>query len=410
MANGLVVDIPGAVERGLQFQQAAQLRPLQKQQAQLGLQQQRQALTLGGLQQQAAQQGIESEQQKAKSQNLFNAVARIRSLPDEQKLGAIQQNIAEIQARGGDASESIQAATLAQEGRFGELNQGLDNLFQAGVSTGFLRPERQATQPQGFTLRAGETRFGPSGEVIAGVAPEAAEVATQAEIPQVLTEGLDPELASRGAAAFSAAGGGKDGLKAFQSIVDKGTEQQRRAASPQILKSSFPNASEAESVQLQSAMDAAKTTEAGLKAAGKVREEQRRLVKAKGFQQRAVDLLSGILGNDELGDVLGSIEGAIDIRLQDSESELIADIEEAGNILTSDNLNLMSGVLSESDIKILKNLAGGALTRTRSEDRFRADVEKLRDKLASKLVTTADDQAKLPADLSELSDADLLSF
>lgn len=139
MANGLVVDIPGAVERGLQFQQAAQLRPLQQQQAQLGLQQQRQALALGGLQQQAAQQGIESEQQKAKSQNLFNAVAIIRSLPDEQKLGAIQQNIAEIQARGGDASESIQAATLAREGRFGELNQGLDNLFQAGVSTGFLK-------------------------------------------------------------------------------------------------------------------------------------------------------------------------------------------------------------------------------------------------------------------------------
>ena len=169
------------------------------------------------------------------------------------------------------------------------------------------------------------------------------------------------------------------------------------------MKTSFPQASEAETVQLQSAMDAAKTTEAGLKAAGKVREEQKRLKKASGFQTRAVDLLNNILNNPELNDVVGSIEGSDESVLpfggtkvrSDGEADEIADIEEAGNILTADNLSLMSGVLSETDIKILKNLAGGALNRLRSEDRFIKDVTALRDKLSSELVVTVDDQAAL---------------
>jgi len=247
-------------------------------------------------------------------------------------------------------------------------------------------------QDKGFTLGQGQKRFSATGEQIASVAPKEA-VTKPVLIPQELLEGLSPELSTKASAAYNAAGGGKDGMAAYQRQIDKGTEQERRTASPQILKSNFPQASTAEMSQLQGAMDAAKTTEAGLKSAAKVRVEQKRLVKAKGFQDRAVDLLGKILDNDELGDVLGSVEGAYDFRLQDSEAELIADIEEAGNILTADNLSLMSGVLSESDIKILKNLAGGGLIRTRSEPRFRADVTKLRDKLASSMVVTTDDRA-----------------
>ena len=144
-------------------------------------------------------------------------------------------------------------------------------------------------------------------------------------------------------------------------------------------------------MQLQSTMDAAKTTEAGLKAAKLVREDQRTAKKAKTFQERGVSLLDSILGNPQLGDVLGSVEGAIDFRLSDSESELIDDINEVGDILTADNLNLMSGVLSESDIKILRALAGGGLKRTRTEARFRKDVQDLRDKLGGNIVQTVDD-------------------
>lgn len=144
MANGFVVDIPGAVERGLQFRQAAQLRPGEQQAQQLGLQRQQQQLDTGGLQQQALQQGIETEEQKQKSQNLFNTVARLRTLPDAQKIPFLQQNIADVDARGGDSSESRLALDLAQQDRFEELNAGLDNLFQTGVNTGFLKAQPTA--------------------------------------------------------------------------------------------------------------------------------------------------------------------------------------------------------------------------------------------------------------------------
>ena len=69
MANGFVVDVPGAVNRGLQFRQQEQLRPLQQQQADLSLQKQRQSLQFGGLQQESLQQQIDqrTEEQKNKS-------------------------------------------------------------------------------------------------------------------------------------------------------------------------------------------------------------------------------------------------------------------------------------------------------------------------------------------------------
>ena len=45
----------------------------------------------------------------------------------------------------------------------------------------------------------------------------------------------------------------------------------------------------------------------------------------------------------------------------------------------------MSGVLSETDIKIISDLAAGALIRTRSEERFIEDVQALKLKLSEGL-------------------------
>lgn len=424
MANGqlgFVADIPGAVQRGLQFRQAEQLRPGELQQQQLGLQRQQQQLTTGGLQQQAIQQGIDQRTDDQKNLSLATGALGLLQQSDDAIVPFLEQRLAGL-PQGADSTNTQQALELARTGNFNEIRTSAKNIVDTATRQGILKAGPITKPEAGFTLSPGQQRFGPGGELIAEVAPRAAEraaAAEQAVIPPVLLTGLDPEIAESGAAAFTAAGGGKDGLAAFQKIVDKGTEQQRRIASPQILQSSFPQASPAETVQLQAAMDAAKTTESGLKAAGKVREEQRRNVKGKKFQVRAIELLEGILfakddegnfitdelgqkiDNPELGDVLGSIEGVIDFRLQDSEAQLIADIEESGNILTAGNLSLMSGVLSETDIKILANLAGGALIRTRSESRFRNDVTKLRDKLAAELILTVDDQAATRAGVAQ---------
>lgn len=416
--QGLVADVPGAFQRGLQFRQAEQLRPLQQQSAQLGIEQQQQGLQLGGLQQQQAQENILGTQQTnvrqeevAMFERNVNTAIELKATPDNQKANFLKQRIQQGENFGRDMTQSKKALELIESGRFKELATGTDALIRVGEQAGITKSSSGAEQ---FTLSPGQQRFGPGGQVIAEVAPKPASfqlkpgeqrfeagriVATGAElappvIPQALLTGLSPELSSKASAAFTAAGGGGDGIKAFSQVVDKGTEQERRLASPQIIQNSFPQASPSETVQLQAAMDSAKTTEAGLKAAGKVREEQRRNAKGKKFQNRAIELLDNILKSNELEDVIGSIEGAIDFRLfSDEESQVISDIEEAGNILTAGNLSLMSGVLSETDIKIIANLAGGALNRKRSEKRFRADVTKLREKLAAEQVVTVDDVA-----------------
>ena len=43
----------------------------------------------------------------------------------------------------------------------------------------------------------------------------------------------------------------------------------------------------------------------------------------------------------------------------------------------------MTGVLSETDILIIRSLAAGGLDRTRSDDRFRSDLEELKGKLSN---------------------------
>jgi hypothetical protein len=279
----------------------------------------------------------------------------------------------------------------------GEIDQAkslLGDIDKAAVLAGFL-PEQKAPeiidarkiseQGQAFAMR--------DGKVVAQDVTDFKRKREEQDIttPPALLANLSADTAVKADAAYRAAGGGKDGLNAMMKMIDNSTDREKMLASPQILAQQFPNATDSEKAQLQATMDAAKNTQEGLKQAVKIREEQRRNKKAKSFQQRAITLLDKILSNDQLNDVLGPLEGAVDFRLSDVESDLIADIEEAQNILTADNMDLMTGVLSESDIALLKNLSSGSLNRKRSFKRFTDDVTKLRNKLASGQVFTPDD-------------------
>jgi len=347
----------------------------------IGLQQARQTLGAGRAAEQrtATTFGQGQALQQARFRVQMGEAALL--LPEDQRQAAFRASAPLAQKVGIDTSRADFTQRFTDE----FINQGLTK------DRAFIQSLTGGGAPEQFTLKPGERRF-EGGRQIAAVPTEAPQVSK--ELPSELVIGLDPDIARKGQAAFRAAGGGKDGLKAFNEIVDKGGERQRRTVSPQILKSSFPKASEAELVQLQASMDAAKTTEAGLKAAGLVREEQRRTKKQQVFQITAIDLLQSILDSDQIGDVVGSIEGLIDFKpFSDEEAELIANIKEAKNILTADNLKLMTGVLSESDIKILADLAGGALTRTRTEDEFERRVQDLIDRLRDISIVSTDDRA-----------------
>ncbi len=339
-------------------------------------------------QQKTEQQQRETEQQRKLTE--ASQLSQIISEGDPERRTALLSSFA-ARAQPQFKEELSQFGQLPfdQQGSIGRaslIEDGFENLIP------------KAEKGEQFTLAPGQVRFTGTGEEIAAVGAESEQ---ERIIPPSLLEGLSSGLADKASAAFTAAGGGSDGLKAVTTVVDKGTEQERRANSPALLSESFPQASTAELNQLQGVMDSAKTTESGLKEASKVRDTQRRLKKAKVFQSRALGLINKILENPELNDVIGGIEGRrggkgdeslIPVFFSDQESNAIADIEEAQNILTADNMDLMSGILSESDLALLKTLAGGALNRTRGEDRFRTDLTKLRDKLSSQQVSTIDDR------------------
>lgn len=202
-------------------------------------------------------------------------------------------------------------------------------------------------------------------------------VGTAVTLPSAITKDLDENVRNTMQAAFQAAGGGKDGMQAAQSARVVAEEDRMRGEVSQTLSTRYPNATPQDMMQIQSVIDSSPTVEAGLKAADKVRGDQRSAAKATVMSDRALVLTERILNNAELDDVIGSYEGQEDIMVprSDVESEAIADIEEVTNILTLPNMAVMSGVLSESDLRLLKTISGGAFNRKRSEASFRSDVE-----------------------------------
>lgn len=314
-----------------------------------------------------------------------------------EKINALNQFALQYQQEGRPLDKFQYLANLTED----QLDLELDRMITVGSDlktlTSPLKPPSVREIKQGnkiitqqfdpntgvYETIAESDRFNPKSGVTVQVGGN--DTAAPVKTPAALLEDLPSSVARKADAAFVAAGGGKDGINAIDKITSEAGEQSRRAGASEILANSFPNATPEEKVELEAAMDAAVDTESGLKAARDIRGDQRRKKEGRAFQSRAVDLLKRITRNPELSNVLGSIEGAIDSRWEDSESELIADIEEAQNILTVDNFDLMTGVLSESDIGILKNLSSGALNRKRSEPRFIKDVEKLIAKLSEGL-------------------------
>jgi len=375
-----------------------------------------------------ARLGLQSSRDETRLKSLASGAAQLKQIQDPQrKMAFLENRKVELSNAGLSTEDTDEAISLIQQGRFAELDEVTDQAIQIGQQLSGRGVEEQfspvlddqgnivgqrssttgkvisdprtaqaegLTSGKGFTLSPGQRRYGPDGELVASAPSEAADTQEplNSEAAQKIVEGLPESVQSKGLAAFKAAGGGKDGVKALQKAIEVSSAEVSRSEIPQLLDASFPNASPAERAQLEAAATSAKTVGAGLKAAEGIRTEQRRIKKAKGFQERALKLLDNILDSGQIGDVTGSIQGAYDFRpFSDAEAELIADIEEVGNIMTADNLSLMTGVLSESDIKLLMSLSSGGLNRKRTVKRFKKDVKAMRDKLSAKLVETVDD-------------------
>jgi len=199
MANGIAVaDVAGAFERGRQFRQAEQLRPLQRESASLGLQQQEQALqfgqrredqaqALGELQQTGLQQQIDIRTDTQKNKSLFDTALRVSTASDAEIIPILQAQIKRVNELGGDASSSEGALQLAIDGDLEGVRRGADNLIEVGVRQGDIK----APVDKSFTLGKDQQRFDAAGKLIAGGV--SSETTSGIVIPPVLLEGLSAD-------------------------------------------------------------------------------------------------------------------------------------------------------------------------------------------------------------------------
>lgn len=262
-----------------------------------------------------------------------------------------------------------------------EMDKAKTNLYKAqAAAAGLTTPAKPISVAKGARLYDPVTR-----ELLVDNTGSADTI----KIPDVLINNLPEAVAIKVAAAYEAVGGGRDGMKAANEMKGIAQEDVKLEQLPSTLNSLFPNASQAERVELDAAVAGATNASDAIASATTVRTEQRRMKKAKTFQDRAITLLDNIIANPSINEVVGGIEGgSLFYRVDQEESDLIADIEEAQNILTADNMDLMTGVLSESDIAILRNLSSGALNRKRGEARFLKDATALRERLGGSVVRT----------------------
>jgi hypothetical protein len=172
MAQFILPDIPGSVNRGLQFAQQQKMNPLQVDAAELAIQGQEQNLRQGEqsmqfnqVRQQGLEQQIAQRTSDQKNKDFVNSALRLQSLPDDQKLQALLENKQAIIDNGGDTSDTDAGIELAQAGNFEDLNQGLSNIVTQGERQGIIQQTIKKTASQQdfdtfkqLTAKANETK------------------------------------------------------------------------------------------------------------------------------------------------------------------------------------------------------------------------------------------------------------
>jgi hypothetical protein len=145
MAQFTLADIPGAFNRGLQFRQDTQLRPLEIAAAQQNVVNAEQDFRTGEqnmqfnqTRQRALEQDIDIRDNDQKNLDFVRSALRIQSLPDDQKLQALRENRQTIINNDGDTADTDAGIKLAEARDFETLNQGLDNIVASGVRQGII--------------------------------------------------------------------------------------------------------------------------------------------------------------------------------------------------------------------------------------------------------------------------------
>lgn len=108
-------------------------------------------------------------------------------------------------------------------------------------------------------------------------------------------------------------------------------------------------------------------------------DEQR--AKADALKQDALRITRELMSDtDQIKNSVGSFDSILP-SVTEGAQDFDKKLDTLKSMLTAENLKLMSGVLSETDIKILSNIASGELTTKGSEEEFMGALKRLEQKL-----------------------------
>lgn len=303
--------------------------------------------------------GIQFANDATKS-NLRDSMQRI--IAGEDPAQVIQERAAMVEAQGGDPSDTLRELERVQQDPEG-YRQQVESIYAmsfpkeyeafskatgagSGPSIGTYNPRDYTTQSFAEFTRTGDPavleRYASQRSVDIGGVPHV----------------FDPARGGYYPARVSGSGG--QAPVTSQDVARSEAEITReREAAKQEVKAGAP----AEQRQQQKA----------------IKETRNELANA----QSALDQVDNIIGNEDYVEALTGVRGKAPGVPGTSGFDADVAFDQFKNSLTLENLDKMTGVLSETDIKILASAASG-LEAGMSEDAFRARMETIRNVLEGK--------------------------
>jgi hypothetical protein len=321
------------------------------------------------------QQQLDEQRQKAMAKDAMTVYQLLNDNKIDDAISLVDRRVKYISELGGDPTDTLEIRQmLTTPGRLDEARQELGLFVQASMENGLLPAPRV---PEQFTLGADEVRYDDQGRVIARGIPKPAEQQgpltaagklradlaagkiTQADFDAEMARMNQPTAEQRPPAPLTEIGRINRAVQTGEISQEQGDQMLNAAIQQQEIELATGQA--------------------------EVDETANRDQMILSEMTRLYDLSNSLLANKSgLARSTGPVSARIPTLRQDA-ADFKADLEEFQNLLTMANLGRMTGVLSESDIRLIASASSG-ISETASEERMREKISAIQTRILPKLI------------------------
>ncbi len=318
---------------------------------------------------------LDKAQKRRLTNNIRDSVGALAAFDSGGEAGLkafVARNLERNAAQGLDSRETEEIDNLISSGRLDEAVQILRTNEHVGTRLGLIQPSAEIKAPESRVIERGGEKITQEFNRKTG------EFEDIASAPRFQAKDAPQPLTAIGKARKDLIDGSLTQAE-FKSIVAqesglKSPEQINQLATIERMKADIEKADPAYRLSIQK-------LEQDL-AAGKLKidESEDTLRRANELKGTALRLISSLIENqDGVRAAVGPFDSSFasptffkgTLKAQTAITQL-------RNILTAENLGLMSGVLSESDVKIITGIAGGGLDIEGDDDAFLDELNRMK--------------------------------